>query len=90
MKAAIITQQQYIEHAAGTSAHLVFHRPLTPAEAQAIWALLSSARLSGDHQELHISVRCANGTPRMGWVTHTAERPVPCDDFALAAPEPRH
>jgi len=73
-----------------TPPQLIFHRPLTPIEARALWALLSSAALSGDQQNLHIHVRYENGTPRMGWVTHTAERSVSYEGFALASSEPQH
>jgi hypothetical protein len=73
-----------------TPPQLIFHRPLTPTEARTLWALLSSAKLSGDQQNLHIHVRYENGTPSIGWVTHTAERSVSSEAFALVSPEPQH
>jgi hypothetical protein len=90
MKAAITTPQQHVDRPAETLPHLIFHRALTPAEARTIWALLDSARVWGEHQELHITVRRECSGQLTGWVTQTADRAIPQEDFLAGSSEPTH
>jgi hypothetical protein len=79
--------QQRVHLPAETPPHLIFYRPLTPTEACAIWALLSSTRISGEHQELHLAIRREANGQLTGWMTQTAERSVLPREVALAPPE---
>jgi len=79
--------RQDVDLQAEAPPQVIVHRALTPTEVRTLWALLSSAKLSGDQQNLHIHVRYENGTPSIGWVTHTAERCVSYARFTLAASE---
>jgi hypothetical protein len=73
MKATITIPPQHVDRPAETHPHLIFHRPLTPTEVRTLWALLDSAKICGEHQELHITVRREQSGRLTGWVTQTAD-----------------
>lgn len=90
MKATITITPQHVDQPAETPPHLIFHRPLTPTEVRTIWALLDSPKVCGEHQELHITVRRESSGQLTGWVTQTADRSIPRQDFLTDSSESTH
>ena len=67
------TQRQATDDLPLSPIRHVRHRPLTPNEVQAIWALLNPASLPDNTQEVHITLRQDTEAPHSGWVIQVSQ-----------------
>jgi hypothetical protein len=66
-------RQQPTEDRSPSPIRHVRHRPLTPSEVRAIWALLNPASLLSPSQEIRITLRQDAEAPHSGWVIQVGQ-----------------